>query len=313
MPTAKPKTVRVKAEHLLTFCEVARCGNVSEAASELNLSQPAVSRQLASLQHAARQTFYRRSAHGVELTQAGRELLPFACSVAQALKHARRHLRQDAAERPTRLRLGLSHHLVTRYTGPLLKAAKRYNDEVGELELHLLEGYSAPLIDQVSNQELVAALTLSGPSTAAATSRRLSEEQVCLLTLPDDPIAAQAYVPLSIIEGETLVMPSAVSSVYNSFQAALSATRVKPGKVLEVSGPAAVRSAVLAGQGVGVTLRSFAQPEVQAGWFRQVGIENVGFTVGIWWVTRQAAELDEATHHALETLLSFTTREHDQT
>lgn len=302
----KAKTLEaIKAEHLLTFCQVAELSSVSEAAKALGQSQPAVSRQLASLQRGARQSLYERTAHGVRLTQAGRDLLPYACAVARTLLRARDYLQGDVGEGPVTLRLGLSHHLITRYTGPLLKAAKQYNQDVHALELHLTEGYSEPLGNQVLSGHLDAALVLGEahelPPTL--TSHRLSEDHICLLVLPDDPIAEQAYVPLSIVEGETLILSSSVSRVFRKVQDDLLHAQVKPGRVLEVSGPAAVRTAVLAGQGVGVTLRSFVAPEVGAGWLKQVALENSGFTVGIWSVAKPPTQLEETVHRALDALL----------
>lgn len=304
---AEPQDLRrIKAEHLLTFCRVAELGSVSEAGKMLGLSQPALSRQLASLQRGAGQRLYERKAHGVRLTQAGRDLLPYACAVARTLEHARHYLRGAPGEGAVTLRLGLSHHLITRYTGPLLKAAKRYTQDTHALELHLTEGYSEPLGNEVLNGQLDAALVLGEMHELPndLVSRRLSEDHICLLVLPDDVIAEQAYAPLSIVEGETLILSSSVSRVFKKVQDDLSSARVKPGRLLEVSGPAAVRSAVLAGQGVGVTLRSFVAPEVQAGWLKQVGLENSGFTLGIYSVAKSAAQLERASQRALDALLS---------
>ncbi len=305
MPNQDAKPNTLKAEHLLTFCEVAKHGSVSGAAARLGLSQPAVSRQLASLQSSVGRPLYARTSYGVHLTQAGRDLLPYACSVAGALQRTRDYVYGSEDESPLTLRLGLSHHLVTRYTGSILRAARTYTQETGPLHVHLVEGYSAQLTEQVLNQQLSAALVLGAPQEVPETlySRRLGEDDICLLTLPDDPVAEQASVPLATIEGETLIVSSDVSRVYRTVQQDLAAARVQPGRVLEVSGPAAVRTAVMAGQGVGVTLRSFVKPEAEAGWLKCVGLEEDGFVIQVSLVTSDLRAQTLRARQALEALL----------
>ena len=295
----------LKAEHLSTFCEVAKRGSVSEAADALGLSQPAASRQLASLQRSVGKTLYERTAHGITLTQAGRDLLPYACSVAQALARARRFAQGEVDGEPLTLRLGLSHHLITRYTGPILKAAKTYTQTTGPLRVHLVEGYSAQLTEEILNQQLDAALVLTPPREVppALSYTLLGEDYICLLTLPDDPIASQASIPLATVQGETLIVSSDVSRVYRTVQDDLAAAQVEPGRVLEVSGPAAVRTAVLVGQGVGVTLRSFVKPETDAGWLKCVGLEDDGFSALVSCVTPEANALSSKVRGALSVLL----------
>jgi len=70
---------------LRAFVAVGRDGNVSRAAEQLHLSQPAVSLQLkAASSHTGLQLFQRK-AHGLELTPEGLALLPFAERTLAAL------------------------------------------------------------------------------------------------------------------------------------------------------------------------------------------------------------------------------------
>ena len=297
----------MRAEHLMSFCIVAQTGSVSQAAETLGLSQPAVSRQLASLQAAVGRTLYVRTAYGVNLTLAGEALLPYACSVRQAFEEAVRVTSREEGGEHLELKLGLSHHLVTRYTGKLLHAAKR---EAPWLTLHLQEGYSQPLTELVETERLDAALALLPPDTVTALgppllAERCGEDEVCLLVKPDDPIGAQSYVPSTELRGETLILPSSQSWVYTRLRAHLEDTQVRIGRLLEVSGPTAVRTAVMDGLGIGLSLRSFVLPDVKAGLVRSVGFENTGFQVGVWLITHQRVGMTPGRLKALRTLLDL--------
>lgn len=292
-PLGEGVHVNVKAEYLHSFCVAAREGSITAAASTLGLSQPAVSRHLLLLQEAHGAPLYERSAHGITLTPAGHVLLPYACSVSQALTQARRFLQGEVEQEMPRLRIGLSHHLTTRYTGPLLRASKLYNDTGSLLRLHLLEAYSDDLAEALAKGNLDVAYVLGEANELGeeVRVRRVSEERVMLLVKGDDPLGAQPYQPLSVLEGETLVVPSSVSSVYRRVLQALRAARVRPGRMLEVSGPAAVRSAILDGLGIGATLESFVRPEVASGALRLVEVEVPGMTMGVRKLMRSESHL----------------------
>ncbi|MEM7738818.1 MAG: LysR family transcriptional regulator [Deinococcota bacterium] len=296
---------RLKAEALLAFCKAAQLNSVSEAARALGISQPAVSSQLVSLQTLVGRELYERSPHGIRLTAAGKQLLPYACAVAESLLQARRYLKGDAQHGLVELKLGLSHHLVSRFTVPLLRAERDYNQQQS-LQSLLSEGYSQQLTDSVRQRDLDAAIILGEPKDVAPPlmASRVGEDEICLLVKEDDPFGKQAYLPLTSVEGETLILSSSISRVYKRVQDYLARAQVTPGRIVVVSGPAAVRLAVQEGMGIGVTLRSFVACEVHAGWLRCIALEDPGFTVGITQIHHDLATFEPAKRQALQRVLA---------
>lgn len=68
----------MKLSQLLAVVAVADNGNFSEAALELNLSQPAVSHAIATLEEELGVQLFRRGRHGAVLTPAGEKVVPHA-------------------------------------------------------------------------------------------------------------------------------------------------------------------------------------------------------------------------------------------
>ncbi|HEU4430710.1 MAG TPA: LysR family transcriptional regulator [Myxococcota bacterium] len=66
------------SESLRTFLAIHRAGGFSRASQALHLSQPAISRRIALLEHEVGAPLFERTAGGVALSQAGRALLPHA-------------------------------------------------------------------------------------------------------------------------------------------------------------------------------------------------------------------------------------------
>lgn len=72
---------------LIGFEAAARLGNYSRAADELNLSQSAISHQIAQLEAQLGQPLFRRKGRGVELTVAGRLLLDSVGKSLDQIRH----------------------------------------------------------------------------------------------------------------------------------------------------------------------------------------------------------------------------------
>ncbi len=293
---------RPDATHLLTLLAVADAGSESEAARELGISQSAVSRRLAALQRGSAVPLLHRGSRGATLTAQGRALLPHARTLDAALRAAASHMASPPPT-PLRLRLGLSHHLVPRLSGALLREARRLAGLGTALEPELQEGYSAPLLQAVTAGTLDAAVTLGAPPPAddAYTVERLGTERVCLATLPDDPVAREGRIDPAALHGETLLLPSRSSNLNAHVRQEMRDAGLEPGRTLELSGPAAVRSAVLAGQGIGVTVWSYVGPESEAGWLKRVAVEPGEDRVDVWLVT--ASRLEPSHRRALQRLL----------
>ena len=64
--------------HYKIFYEVAKAGNISKAAKELFISQPAISKSISKLEDGLGVTLFVRSSRGVQLTEEGRLLFHYA-------------------------------------------------------------------------------------------------------------------------------------------------------------------------------------------------------------------------------------------
>jgi len=267
--------VAIKAEYLLAFCRAAKLGSISKAAKTIGVSQPAISRQLQCLQNETGEKLYTRNAQGIELTAYGTELLAYACKVSQTLTEAKNFISGQSGTASS-LKLGLSKHLVPSLTMPLLNNLKAYNSNRKKLTLDLIENYSRNLLEQILTDRLDAAYLLTTLDNIPTDLIKLdiSEESICLFALPDDPILRSENISLSVLDGETLIIPSKISTISGITLKALEAESSLPGRILEVSGPGAVKDAVRGGLGIGISLESFLKQEVDAGWLRCAPLKN---------------------------------------
>ena len=119
---------------LRAFAAVARRGSFSQAAVELYVSQPAVSKQVALLEREVGRTLVTRGARGATLTEAGRILADYVLRAEALLANGRRALESSGTAGVGTLALAASgtpglYVLPTR-DRPLPRAPSRRGDPV---------------------------------------------------------------------------------------------------------------------------------------------------------------------------------------
>lgn len=131
--------------------EVAQTGSFSAAAESLAFTQPAVSRQIATLEAEAGTRLVERSARGVRLTQAGELLVGHADAILDRLTAAENQLEALNSLEGGRLHLGAT---ATANATLIPLAIRAFDAEYPAVHLRLDEALTAELIDRVAAGEL---------------------------------------------------------------------------------------------------------------------------------------------------------------
>ncbi|OAJ60627.1 LysR family transcriptional regulator [Paraburkholderia ginsengiterrae] len=146
---------------LRAFVTVAREGNLTRAAVQLHLTQPAVSLQIKHLQETLGVTLFTRTSHGLSLTRDGQSLLPHAeraLGAANDVQRAAQSLRQEVRGR---LRIGTILDPAFLRLGGFLK---QLVETWPHIETALRHGMSGWVLDQVRAGELDVGYYIGLPS-----------------------------------------------------------------------------------------------------------------------------------------------------
>lgn len=92
---------------LRSFLSVANSGSYSAAAKALNISQPTIGRHIQTLEEALKVDLFKRHTRGYALTQKGRDILPFAQQMQQALAEIELTKPEDTLEGTVRVTASL--------------------------------------------------------------------------------------------------------------------------------------------------------------------------------------------------------------
>ena len=123
------------------FLSVAEHASFSQAAESLKLTQPAVSKRIASLEENLSERLFDRIGRKVILTEAGRTILPKCRSILEMVEDTELSLSNLSGQVSGSLRLGTSHHIGLHHLPPVLSAFTKNYPEV-ELDLHFMDSES---------------------------------------------------------------------------------------------------------------------------------------------------------------------------
>lgn len=128
---------------LRTFAHIAELGSVTAAAGRLHIAQPALTRQIQSLEADVKARLFRRNGRGMELTDEGQRLLERATVILREVDQARAELRTEA-ELLGEVSFGVPPTVADVLSGPLIERFLRSHPKV---KLKISAGYSGYVLD----------------------------------------------------------------------------------------------------------------------------------------------------------------------
>ena len=104
------------------FYEVARCGNISRAAKELYISQPAISKAIGKLEESLGTRLFLRNSRGVQRTPEGHVLFQHVAAACDSLRCGAKDLKRIHDFHIGQLKIGVSNTLCKYVLLPYLKS-----------------------------------------------------------------------------------------------------------------------------------------------------------------------------------------------
>ena len=253
---------KIPATHaLLCFEAAARHESYTRAAQELALTQSAVSRQITALEAFLGVTLFRRTRHGVALTERGAE---YAIQVAQRLQN----LEQDTLDimspqsRSGTVHLAAVPTFATRWLIPRLPQLAAQHPEI---TIHL-ETRTRPFMfsDAIFDASLYAGTVQQVANWAGTRSVRLMDEDVVPVSRPHWLAGQAALTPQALAQLPLLQQTTRPDAWRLWFEAvAVSAPHALAGPRFELFSMTAAAAAC--GLGVALVPRLLIEPELQRG------------------------------------------------
>jgi LysR family transcriptional regulator, nitrogen assimilation regulatory protein len=166
---------------LKNFIHVARAGSVSQAAEEMRLAQPALSRQIKKLEHELGVPLFTRHGRGVRLSAAGSLLLERAEAITQLAHQTGEEIRERRSPPSGRITLGVPPAAGRLLVPPFVR---RFQRTWPHTTLHIREGVSNSLQEWLLEKRIDIAILHNPPHLEALEIRPLLNERMLVVGPP---------------------------------------------------------------------------------------------------------------------------------
>lgn len=174
----------IPMELIPTFLLLAEELNISRGAKRLGISQPALTRQLQTLEESFGLQLFVRQSRGLALTQTGRALKKEILPVYEKLVGAIDKIHNLRAELGGRISFGCFSEVGTNLISPSLSRFAKSNPGISFDIQYLSE---LEIISGVTNGQLQLGLTSHAPHQEALRSYKLLDERIHIITSPKNP------------------------------------------------------------------------------------------------------------------------------
>ena len=191
--------------NLTAFLAVAESGSFSRAAEQLHLTQPAVSKRIASLEQQLDCRLFDRIGRHISLTEAGLALRPRALEIIDALEDTRRALSNLSTVVQGRVAMATSHHIGLHRLPPVLRAFTRTYPEAA-LDIQFLDSEIA--YEKVLHGEIeLAVITLAPAMEPPIIAQQIWNDPLDFVVAPDHPLAGCRDLTLARLADYPAVFP----------------------------------------------------------------------------------------------------------
>jgi DNA-binding transcriptional LysR family regulator len=179
----------METRRLQYFIEVCKAGSMTRAAAHLELSQAALSQQVAILETEFKTRLLDRSRTGVRATRAGEMLLREAQIILRQVDQARGAVTAQSSQISGTVSVGFTAGAGALFAVPLMQQIGRLYPQI---RLHVLEGMTGELTERIINGQLDLATLLRNEDRTGVRSTSMFKEELFLIS-PASLVWRKAY------------------------------------------------------------------------------------------------------------------------
>jgi len=267
----------METRRLHYFIEVCKAGSMTRAAARLDLSQAALSQQVAILETEFKTRLLDRSRTGVKATPAGEMLLREAQIILRQVDQARGAVTAQSGQISGTVSVGFTAGAGALFAVPLVQQIRRLYPQI---RLHVSEGMTGELTERVINGQLDLATLLRNEDRAGVLSTPMFREELLLIS----PTSFALSEGVRLVELETLrmLLPSSRHTLRALYDAVFRQAEITPNIIAEIDSVSMIRSAVLAGIGATINPRTSWTNELEDGLVRASRITDFSMHLTYW-------------------------------
>ncbi len=248
------------------FAKVVDVGSMTQAADLLNIAQPALSQQIATLEAEVRQQLLFRTKRGVSPTEAGKTLYRHAQVILRQCEQARTDMAAESAGVSGPVSVGLAPGTAAATLAlPLIRAIRTLHPGI---ILYLNENYGTTLSELIMSGRMDLAVLYGNRAIHGLSFTPLMEEELFLV----GPAASADPIPVAELEGIELFLPRPYNIVRKLVDENFTRAGVSFRVVAEVESAATLKAVIADGLGLTILPASMAREAADGrpSWCRRI-------------------------------------------
>lgn len=255
------------------FYEVAKTGNISKAAKELYISQPAISKSISKLEDSLETVLFTRNSRGVQLTNEGQVLFEYAQSAFDALNQGEQELKRIKNFHMGHIRIGVSNTLC-RFV--MVRYLKAFIEAYPHIKIFIESQSSTHTLDMLDQQKIDIGLV-------AETKRNKNLTFFPVMEIEDIFVAAPSYLAnLKLREGAeadvfhvgNIMLLDRNNITRRYIDDYMNSNHIQANNLLEVTTMDLLVEFSRIGLGIGCVIKEFVKADLTSGKLVQLALDQ---------------------------------------
>jgi DNA-binding transcriptional LysR family regulator len=261
----------INFNHFRIFFYVAKNMNFTMAASELFITQPAVTNQLKTLEDTLEFKLFGKRGNKIFLTEEGKLLLPYAKRLIELEKEIEIAVADINNSYKGTIRFGTTATFVQPFMAPLVR---KFNKKYPNIGIQISEGSSFSIIQRLVNFENDVGLIAKAEDHPEVQFIHVITEEVTLVTGPDHPFAKRDGIVFQELDREPIILKDKGSGTRKLVTDLYTKYDCEPNILLETSNTEFMKRLVATGEGISFLVKSAVIDEAHKGELHIVPIND---------------------------------------
>lgn len=209
---------------LKVFYTVALRLNFTKAATELYISQPAVSKHIQELEETYKTKLFERNGSKIALTPAGKILLKYTKNIFEIFREIDFEMSSFSKERQGLLRLGSSTTISQYIISPILA---RFHQKQKDIKVNLLNGNTEQIESALINKEIEIGIVEGQSKNQSIKYIPFLKDELVLVCRSENPLAKQNEISVNDLKSMKFITRERGSGTLEVIEFALKKAGIK--------------------------------------------------------------------------------------
>ncbi|MGM0409339.1 MAG: LysR family transcriptional regulator [Bacillota bacterium] len=260
---------------LKIFKKVCETKNMTKAAKNLHMTQPAVSQTISNLEENLGVKLFERIKNHLELTYSGRVLCNYSQKITRMVNESEDMLNQIANLKKGRLRIGASMTVGTYLLPELINEFKKEHEE---LKMPLYINNTDHIVDHILNNNLDIAFVEGPFNSKEITTEVFRKDYLALISSPDYFLKSPDKINLEDISGEKFILREKGSGTRDLAKQRLEKSSINFEIKHVLNNFEAIKNALMANMGISILPKIAVREEMKRGELVEIDLDELGIS-----------------------------------